>query len=85
MRDVMKNMGRSGMLSRMANGLSNLPGMGGDSDIPGMGNMLGSSMPMSTFHAPQKELSSAQKKKNKDKRKQQKQSRKKSRSTASQE
>ena len=78
MRDVMKNMGRSGMLSRMAGCLSNLPGMG-DEGIPAMGNMMGSSMPMSTFHAPPKELSSAQKKKNKDKRKQQKQSRKKSR------
>ncbi len=28
MRDVMKNMGRSGMLSRMASGISNLPGVG---------------------------------------------------------
>jgi signal recognition particle subunit SRP54 len=78
MRDVMKNMGRSGLLSRMAGGLSNLPGLG-NAGIPGMGNMMGSSMPMSTFNAPPRELSSAQKKKNKEKRKQQKQSRKKSR------
>ena len=79
MRDVMKNMGRSGMLSRMASGLSNLPGVGGGGDIAGLGNMMGSSTPMSTFNAPPREMSAGEKKKNRDKRKIQKQARKKNR------
>ncbi|MCP4715605.1 MAG: signal recognition particle protein [Deltaproteobacteria bacterium] len=75
MRDVMKNMGRSGMLSKISNGLSNLPGMG---DAMSPADMMGGGMPMGNLGAP-KELSTAQRRKQKAKRKQSKKSRKKSR------
>ncbi|MEI6128225.1 MAG: signal recognition particle protein [Pseudomonadota bacterium] len=76
MRDVMKNMSKSGLLSRMASSFSNLPGLGGD--MPGLGNLMGPGLPASAINA-SKSISSSQKKKQKQKRKEAKKSRKKGR------
>ncbi len=75
MRDMMKNMSKSGMLGKLASGFGK---------IPGMGDMMGGGMPdpgalnLGAMKAP-KQLSSADRKKQKNKRKQAKKSRKKSR------
>lgn len=75
MRDMMKNMSKSGMLGKLASGFGK---------IPGMGDMMGGGMPdpgtlsLGAMKAP-KPVSAADRKKQKNKRKQAKQSRKKSR------
>jgi len=74
MRNVMKNMGGSGLMDRIAGGFSNLPGlgeMGGD-----LGNIMGSGLPMGNVK-PRKIFSLSAKKKLKQKRKQAKKARKK--------
>ena len=75
MRDMMKNMGRSGLLSKISGGLSNIPGMGGSPDLS---NIMGGGLPSNSGSFP-KPLSVTQKKKVKSKRKQAKKARKKSR------
>jgi signal recognition particle subunit SRP54 len=75
MRDMMKNMSKSGLLGKLASGFGK---------IPGMGDMLPGGMPdadalsLSAMKAP-RQLSAADRKKQKNKRKQARQSRKKSR------
>ncbi len=76
MRDMMKNMGKSGMLSKLAAGFGNLPGMGGGG--PEMDDMMGGGLPAGGFGFP-KEISKDKKKKLKSKRKQAKKARKKGR------
>jgi signal recognition particle subunit SRP54 len=64
LRKMMKNMGRSGLLSKISSGLSGIPGMGSEAD-----NMMpGDGMPPLTMKAP-RVLSASQKKKQKSKRK----------------
>lgn len=75
MRDMMKNIGRSGLLNKFASGLSNLPGLG---NLPGMGNLMGNMPPVNTVSLP-RGVSSNQKKKLKKKRKDERKARKKSR------
>jgi len=77
MRDVMKNMGKSGLLSKLTSSFSNLPGLGGG-DLPGVGGLLGGGSPLAGINAP-KVISSAQRKKLKQKRKDAKKARKKGR------
>ncbi len=74
MRDMMKNMGRSGMLGKLAGGLSRLPGMSGD-DMDAS-ELMGAGFPSAALKVP-KQLSSKEKRKLKSKRKQAKKSRKK--------
>jgi signal recognition particle subunit SRP54 len=75
MRNVMKNLGKSGFMNRISGGLSNLPGlgMGGDS-----GNIMGNGLPIGNMKT-RKTLSLSIKKKLKQKRKQAKKARKKGR------
>ena len=75
MRNVMKNMGSSGLMSKVAGGLSNLPGMGGMGDL---GSIMGGGSPMGDLK-PRKIVSVSAKKKLKQKRKQSRKSRKKGR------
>jgi signal recognition particle subunit SRP54 len=75
MRDMMKNMGRSGLLNKFASCLSNLPGLG---NMPGMGNLMGNMPPINPMTLP-RGMSGNQKKKLKKKRKDERKARKKSR------
>jgi len=75
MRDMMKNMGRSGLLSKLANSMTNLPGMG---SLPGSGSLM-PPLPMSGPIAVPRSLSDEQKKKLKKKRKEERKARKKNR------
>jgi signal recognition particle subunit SRP54 len=75
MRDMMKNMSKSGMLGKLASGFGKIPGMG---DIMGAGMPDPGALSLGAMKAP-KQLSSADRKKQKNKRKQARQSRKKSR------
>lgn len=72
MRDMMKNIGKSGLLSRFAGSLSHLPGLG---NLPGMSP----SMPPLTTAAPARSMSEDQKRKLKKKRKEERKARKKNR------
>jgi len=65
MRDMMKNMGRSGLLSKITGGISQIPGMSGGA---GMNGLLGNSMP-DMGGGPVKHFSTDKKKKQKVKRK----------------
>jgi len=75
MRDMMKNMSKSGMLGKMASGFGKIPGLG---DMMPGGMPDSSALSLGAMKAP-KQVSSADRKKQKNKRKQAKQSRKKSR------
>ena len=75
MRDMMKNMSKSGMLGKLASGFGKIPGLG--DMLPG-GLPDSSALSLSAMKTP-KPLSAAERKKQKNKRKQAKQSRKKSR------
>lgn len=72
MRDMMKNIGKSGLLSRFAGSLSNLPGLG---NLPGMGP----AMPPLNTASPARSMSEDQKRKLKKKRKEERKARKKNR------
>ncbi|MCX8043523.1 MAG: signal recognition particle protein [Desulfobacterota bacterium] len=75
MRDMMKNIGKSGLLSKFAQGLSNIPGLSG---LPGMGTVM---PPLSGGNpaAVARGLSDEQKKKLRKKRKEERKARKKNR------
>ncbi len=75
MRDMMKNMSKSGMLGKLASGFGKIPGLG--DMLPG-GLPDSSALSLSAMKTP-KPISAAERKKQKNKRKQAKQSRKKSR------
>jgi signal recognition particle subunit SRP54 len=75
MRNMMKNMGRSGLLSKISGGLTNMPGLMGGSDF---NNFNESSLQTGSNNFP-KPLSSSQKRKIKSKRKKAKLARKKGR------
>jgi hypothetical protein len=75
MRDMMKNMSKSGMLGKLASGFGKIPGLG---DMMPGGLPDSSALSLSAMKSP-KQLSSADRKKQKNKRKQARQSRKKSR------
>ncbi len=77
MRNMMKNMGKTGLLGKISGGLSNLPGMGGGGGLDLAGMMGGGGMQLPA-KAP-KMIPRDMKKKSKDKRKQAKKSRKKGR------
>ena len=68
-------MGKSGLLSRISDGVSNLPGLGNGLDT---GGMLADGFPAGAMNFP-KGISAARKKKSKQKRKQAKKDRKKGR------
>ncbi len=74
MRDMMKNMGRSGLLGKMSQGLSSIPGLGSQ---PDMGGLAGLGAPMGGGIV--RERSRDERKKIKSKRKQAKKARKKGR------
>jgi signal recognition particle subunit SRP54 len=75
MRDMMKNMSKSGMLGKMASGFGKIPGLG---DMMPGGMPDASALSLGAMKAP-KQVSAVNRKKQKNKRKQAKQSRKKSR------
>jgi len=75
MRDMMKNMSKSGMLGKLASGFGKIPGLG---DMMPGGMPDSNALSLGAMKAP-KAISSADRKKQKNKRKQAKQSRKKSR------
>ncbi len=75
MRDMMKNMSKSGMLGKLASGFGKIPGMG---DMMPGGMPDSSALSLGAMKAP-KAISNADRKKQKNKRKQAKKSRKKSR------
>jgi signal recognition particle subunit SRP54 len=75
MRDMMKNMSKSGLLGKLASGFGKIPGLG--DMLPG-GMPDTSALSLSAMKAP-KQLSAAERKKQKNKRKQARQSRKKTR------
>jgi signal recognition particle subunit SRP54 len=78
MRNMMKNMGKSGLLSKITGGLSNIPGLGGGGGGLDMASMMGGSG-MQLPSKGTKMLAKDVKQKSKNKRKQAKKSRKKSR------
>lgn len=75
MRDMMKNMSKSGMLGKLASGFGKIPGLG---DMMPGGLPDSNALSLSAMKTP-KPISAAERKKQKNKRKQAKQSRKKSR------
>ncbi len=75
MRDMMKNMSKSGMLGKMASGFGKIPGLG---DMMPGGLPDSSALSLGAMKAP-RPVTAANRKKQKNKRKQAKQSRKKSR------
>ncbi len=75
MRKMMKNMGKSGLLSKISGGLSNIPGLGGGADP---GDIMGNNLPAASRKFP-KPLSTSEKRKIKSKRKKAKKARKNSR------
>ena len=75
MREMMKNMGKSGLLSKLSTGLANMPGVRGN---PALADMEPEGPPLSSI-AIRQNVSSAQRRKNKSKRKQSRQARKKGR------
>lgn len=76
MRNMMKNMGKSGLLGKIGSGLSNIPGLGGGGlDMAGLMGGGGMQLPKRSTKMVAKDT----KKKSKDKRKQAKKSRKKGR------
>jgi len=75
MRDMMKNMSKSGMLGKLASGFGKVPGLG---DMMPAGMPGGDPLSLGAMKAP-KAISASDRKKQKNKRKQAKKSRKKSR------